>query len=74
MATTTQLSVRRSTLSIEETARTLGVSTATIRRALKDGRIPHMRLGDRYLISVEVLSELLGAPVRIEEPVEDDAR
>ncbi len=66
---TLQPTVRRSALSIEEAAYTLGVSQMTIRRAIKLGDLDHRRLGDRVLIPVGALEEWSRLPIRFDEAV-----
>jgi len=56
----------RATLSVEETARLLGISLGSARRAVRNGEIPSLRLGSRWLIPVPKLLQILGA--------QDDAR
>ncbi len=69
MATTTlQPTVRRSALSIDEAAHTLGVSHMTIRRAIRAGALTHRRLGDRILIPVDALASWAGLPIRFDDP------
>jgi excisionase family DNA binding protein len=46
-------------LSVRESAWLLGVSPATIRRAIASGRLEHIRLGDRVLIRREALEAFI---------------
>jgi len=46
-------------LTPEELARELGVSRNLIYRQLRGGVIPHLKLGDKYLISRATLEKLL---------------
>ncbi len=68
---TLQPTVRRSALSIEEAAYTLGVSQMTIRRAIKLGDLEHRRLGDRVLIPVGALEEWTGLTVQFSQPASE---
>lgn len=49
----------RSVLTPEEVAQELHVSRNLVYRGLRNGIIPHLRLGDRYLISRATLEKLL---------------
>ncbi len=51
----------RATLSVEETARILGISLGSARRAVRNGEIPSLRLGARWLVPVPKLLQMLGA-------------
>lgn len=57
----------RATLSVQETARLLGISLGSARKAVRNGEIPSLRLGCRWLVPVPKLLAILGA-------VEDDAQ
>ncbi len=65
-----QIPIRRSAVSIDEAAWSLGLSERTVRRAIKDGRLEHRRIGDRVLIPVGVLEHWAGLPIRIGETAE----
>lgn len=53
-------SLERKTLGVEETARVLGISPFLARKLVKNGTIPHIRLGERrILIPVAAIDELL---------------
>lgn len=49
----------RKTLTVEETARILGLSRGAAYKAVRRGEIPAIRLGKRWVVSMEALSELL---------------
>jgi excisionase family DNA binding protein len=46
-------------LDVDTTARMLGVSASHVRNMVKDGTIPHTRLGRRILISRAIVMGLL---------------
>ncbi len=50
----------RSTISVEEAARYLGIGRAYL--AVKNGELPSLRLGSRILVPVRALLELLAGP------------
>ena len=54
---------------IPEAAKALNVSSSTLRRAVTDGRIPSMHLGNRTLIDIDAVRETFKQPqgVKIEE-------
>ena len=49
----------RSTISVEETAKYLGIGRAAAYLAVKNGELPSLRLGSRILVPVRALLELL---------------
>lgn len=49
------------TLTVEEAARVLGLSRAFTYASVKNGQIPSIRVGRRYLISTARLARMLGA-------------
>lgn len=49
------------TLSVDATARLLGVGRATVYNAVRDGVLPSLRLGKRILIPTGPLLELVGS-------------
>lgn len=65
-----QILIRRSAVSIAEAARTLSLSEKTVRRAIKDGRLEHRRIGDRVLIPVAALEQWSGCPICVGELAE----
>jgi excisionase family DNA binding protein len=46
--------------SVEDARLVLGVSNDWIRKGIKDGSIPHIRVGRRYLVNVPALMRKLG--------------
>lgn len=48
--------ILRKVLGPEEAAKELGVSLGLMYRLLRNGKIPHVRAGDRYLISSAALA------------------
>jgi excisionase family DNA binding protein len=54
-------STPRLTLSVEEAADALGISRALAYEAVKNGQIPHIRIGKRILVPKAALDRLLGA-------------
>jgi excisionase family DNA binding protein len=51
--------VTRQTADVCEAATLLGCSTETVRRRVRDGTIPSVKIGRKVLISKEVLHRLL---------------
>ena len=49
----------RRAYSMRETAARLGVSVWLIKKAVRDGTLPSVKLGDRRLIPVDAVEELL---------------
>ncbi len=49
----------RQTLSVEETARLLGIGRASAYKAVRRGEIPAVRIGRRWLVSSAALNEML---------------
>ncbi len=47
-------------MSVDETADLLGVCRSTLYRAVKDGEIPVIKIGRRYLVPTAQLVQLLG--------------
>lgn len=50
----------QATITVEETAELLGVSLGSARKAVRNGEIPALRLGSRWLVPVPKLLILLG--------------
>lgn len=48
--------VTRKFYSVNEKAAVYGVSPSLIRKLIKDGKIPHIRVGERILIPIEATS------------------
>ena len=48
-------------MSIDEVADLLGVCRSTLYRAAKDGEIPVIKIGRRYLVPTAHLAQLLGS-------------
>ena len=48
------------TMSIDEVAELLGVCRSTMYRAVKDGEIPVIKIGRRYLVPTAHVAHLLG--------------
>ena len=61
--------VNRKTYTVEEAARILGVSKATIYKAVQESKIPSIRLGRRILVPEGLLMEMLGETNDHESPV-----
>lgn len=70
MAQPTSLAVPRSALSVDEAARTVGVSPKTIRRDISAGRLAAVRIGDRVLIPIRALEAWAGFPILVDRPAE----
>jgi len=51
----------RATISVEEFAQLVGISLGSARKAVRDGSVPTLRLGARYLVPVPKLLQMLGA-------------
>jgi len=51
----------RATISVEEFAALIGISLGSARKAVREGSVPSLRLGARYLIPVPKLLRMLGA-------------
>ena len=47
--------------SVTDAAKTTGLSTFFLRRGLRDGTIPHIKSGNKYLINIPRLLEVLNA-------------
>jgi excisionase family DNA binding protein len=58
MSTVSETNERRA-LSIQETARTCGLSRATLYRLLKDGKLTTIKIGARRLVPVASIDALL---------------
>lgn len=52
--------------SIAEACETTGLSQFYLRRGCKDGTVPHVKSGAKYLINVPLLLQKLGVPVEEE--------
>lgn len=48
--------------SISETVRSTGLSSFYLRRGCKDGTVPHIMSGAKYIINVPALLKQLGVP------------
>ena len=48
--------IERLAFSVMEAARAIGVSSRTVRTLVKDGSLPHTKIGTRVLIEVEASS------------------
>jgi excisionase family DNA binding protein len=53
-------------LTPEEVARELNVSRNLVYRQLKNGVIPHLKLGDKYLIARSTIENLVSGKTSIE--------
>jgi excisionase family DNA binding protein len=53
------VALARRALSIEETAKTCGVSRATLYRLISDGRLPTVKILGRRLVRPEAIDALL---------------
>jgi excisionase family DNA binding protein len=60
------------TLSIPEAARLVGVSEKTVRRQVARGRFPHVRIGGRIRIPVDVVHRWLEEQARAGLVVDGD--
>jgi len=49
----------RLTLSVEETAKLLGISRGSCYKAVRQGQIPHIRFGKRILVPRKALLKML---------------
>lgn len=52
--------------SIPEACESTGLSQFYLRRGCKDGTVPHVKSGAKYLINVPLLLKMLGVPVEEE--------
>lgn len=50
----------RLTISVEETAGFLGISLGSARKAVRNGELPALKLGARWLVPVPKLLRMLG--------------
>lgn len=50
----------RATVSVEEAAALLGISLGSARKAVRNGEVPALRLGSRWLVPVPKLLAMLG--------------
>lgn len=57
--------VQKKVLTAYEVAAELDVSLALVYRQLRNGTIPHLKLGDKYLISRATLEKLLTGESKI---------
>lgn len=48
--------------SINEAVRTTGLSSFYLRQGCRDGTVPHVKSGTKYLINVPLLLRQLGVP------------
>ena len=51
--------MRRETLTVDETAEVLGLSRNSVYRAIRNGTIPALRIGRRYLVCRTTVAEML---------------
>jgi excisionase family DNA binding protein len=51
----------------DELARILNRSVESIRRLIKDGKIPAVKIGGRYVITDEILQKLLRGEISAED-------
>lgn len=56
----------RATISVEELSRLFGVSLGSARKAVRNGEVPALRLGVRWLIPVPRLLAMLGAQEEVD--------
>jgi excisionase family DNA binding protein len=47
------------TVTVDHAAHILGISGMTLRRRIKAGEFPHVRVGNRYLISTARLARMI---------------
>jgi excisionase family DNA binding protein len=59
--------LQRQTLNIMEAATVLGLSPRSVRRRIREGRIPHLRMGRRVLVLRSVLDGMLDGSIKITE-------
>jgi excisionase family DNA binding protein len=57
------MDTKRQTLSVEEAAKTLGISRGCAYKAVHDGSLPTIRVSGRYLVPRAALDRLLGITV-----------
>jgi excisionase family DNA binding protein len=71
------MSDERITLSVAEVAKATGVSEQSVRRSIKSGQMPAIRLGSRVLILaqpfLDTILVALGDPDAVKDKREDDA-
>lgn len=53
--------------SINEAVRSTGLSSFYLRRGCKDGSVPHIMSGSKYLVNVPALLRKLGVPDKNEQ-------
>ena len=58
----------RKTLTVDEFAKILGIGRGTAYAAIKRGEIPHLRIGRRIVIPVQVVENLLSGRYNLLEP------
>ena len=51
----------RATISVEEFSQLVGISLGSARKAVREGSVPCLRLGVRYLVIVPKVLQMLGA-------------
>ena len=51
--------VERLSYSVSEAAQAVGVSARTLNGFIKDGSLPHVRIGKRILIEIEALKRFI---------------
>jgi len=54
---------------IDEAAKALNISTSTLYRLAREGKIPHLRVGKRYLFQVDKIIEIMLQNQRSHIPV-----
>jgi len=62
------------TYSVEEAAKVLGVGRASAYELVHTGRLPHIQIGRRMLISRAVLREFLGLPPDENTPAQSQGK
>lgn len=58
---TNNTSTAKNFYNISDTARMTGLSSYWIRQQLKAGKLPHVRCGNRYLVNLPAMLEVLNA-------------
>lgn len=57
--------------SITQTARNTGLSEYYLRKGIRDGRVPAIMSGSKYLVNVPALLEILNQESHLESNVEE---
>jgi excisionase family DNA binding protein len=55
------MTTERLTMNVSEACEKLGLSAPSLRKALKRGEIPHLRIGARILIPISALNKYLAS-------------